>query len=288
MLAQDITNRLVPYNLDDDREHASLLLTPPDKNVERLVCDGISRGQFSQWCRQFLSDAFREFAGLCAMEILIAEMAVFEIVLLSDSDAKEVAFELCHVDSASLSRDESGFVQSIPEALAQRLKKPPKIHLPDDHLLVFQAPAYVRGKLPEIMEVLSQVSGPPSPSFAFPNDPTRPATIPFDFNFHEATRSKLIAQVTRDIGWNARSLLEKHLTEHYFLSRELSFAHFIIRLRDEILRTLNDGLKVVGKRLNFSAMLSTSGLPGESEIESARAELTAGSAPFNKVFETFR
>lgn len=96
-----------------------------------------------------------------------------------------------------------------------------------------------------------------------------------------------LAKATRIIGWNARQLFQNEALEYYLTHRFLSFESFKIALRDNILKTLNEGLERAGKIVGFKAHILVTGLSSRSDVEAAMGRLKAGNSTFKEILEPF-
>ncbi len=65
------------------------------------------------------------------------------------------------------------------------------------------------------------------------------------------------------------------------------FHEFKIELREEILKSLNDGLRQVGRQLEFEAQLKIDGLPTLNDAKMALQNLESGNMPFTTAMDVF-
>ena len=109
---------------------------------------------------------------------------------------------------------------------------------------------------------------------------------PFALAFRYSQQLAL-AEAGKSIGWNARGLFNENMLEFYQLKRFLLFERFKIDFRTSILATLNNGLRLAGKEMGFTAKINVQGVPTIPDIEKANSELESGSKPFGDIIKPF-
>jgi hypothetical protein len=225
--------------------------------------------------------------------IMAYEEAPYEIVYFWQSNDKNpqnevlVGFKLVLIRPGTLIRKGKNVSQYVPLNIARQRNVKQYILLPQDSLLIFKPPAYVRGKLIQMLRSLSILSGPIVPEFTFPGE-NKPQKLPYDSGLHSHTRSTALAEATKLIGWNAGNRwFRKEVSDYYFYHRHLLFARFMIELRESILVTLNEGFKRVGGKMGFSGHLELQDLPTLADITKAQIHLLAGDQTFEAIVKPF-
>ncbi len=125
------------------------------------------------------------------------------------------------------------------------------------------------------------------PDFALASMRSGGRSVPFDTEAHLRTRHMALAEATSAIGWNARWSFDGDVLEYYLLDRQLTFEQFKIELRDEILATLNVGLRRIGTEMGFRAQVVLEGLPTLTDVVTARERLSSGNIAFKELTDPF-
>jgi hypothetical protein len=111
--------------------------------------------------------------------------------------------------------------------------------------------------------------------------------VPFDVNAFIRAHRLAIANACKDLGWNARGVIEENSLEYYVLYRRLWFERFRVELRDHLIGTFNEGLACAGEKVGFAGQLTIEGVPTISDVEAAESHLAAGDIPFHDLIEPF-
>jgi hypothetical protein len=153
---------------------------------------------------------------------------------------------------------------------------------------VFSIPTSWKQLLKDTLRALLVISKNPAPQFAIKNPLEAASKYYFEAGSHIYAQKLALAAATRQIGWNARGLFSDEISEFYTLKRQLQFERFKIELRDDILATLNQGLKTSFRKLELDCEVSIKGLLTIAEVEKADAALDAGTIPFADIWNLFR
>ncbi len=286
MLIEDVSLRIMPIGGRSKRPFR-VIISPPNDGVERVVAAGVSRRE-STGARGELAVAVCDFVRDCAQTIMAFGEAIHEIVYLVDPQSGgKVGFELVFIQPRTVERKRGRLLQYVPADVAADLRVPRYVVLTAERILVFRLPARFQRIHDRMMESLGGLSTPVLPEFALRQKAEGIPAVPFDMQVHERTQKLALAQATKLLGWNARGLLQNAILEFYWLHRELLFERFLIELRGEILTSLNEGLVVIGREMNFSGEVVVEGLPTLADVDAAQEALALGARPFKEIIEPF-
>ena len=284
MLIQDLHTGIMPIGGRSVRRQFRISLEPHDPKGEKVVGEALSPRDYY---RDFAS-AVCDFVGNCAVELLIHEIANYEIVYLCEPKTKTIkGFELFRINPDTLIRRGNSLIQIIPDEIAQKLAKPQQVKLNLEKILEFSLPPEYRVKMLRMIECLGVLSRPTAPEFFMRELATGLRKSRYDVKVHRFIHNLALANVTKIIGWNARQLFRDEALEYYLIHRILSFEMFKIMLRDGILKQLNVGIDRAGKVIGFKGQIVLTDLPEINDVENARRHLKAGDATFKEILEPF-
>jgi hypothetical protein len=281
---RDISLHIMPIGgRSRARKGFKVSLEPHDEEFEQVVASALA-DQHQDYAYE-LARKVCDFFHHCAARIIEQGKAVYEIVLLSDSDTGESkCFELVPIDVRTLESRHGKTFQIVPTEWAARHDLPTTIPLQDDRLIIFSPPSSF-SSLNEINEALARLGG-AGISRMYSTTRDDPTSF-YDAREHIRAEKLALAAATRTIGWTGGETLSEIFLEYYTLHRRLIFERFVISLREAILQTLNEVLGRVGPRFGKSARLQISGLPTLDDVAKAVDELAAGERTFNSVLDDF-
>jgi len=283
MLIEDVALGIMPIGGRAEKRPFRVYLTPPNDQVQKIIAAAIGQRDYSHDFAGAVCDFFHD----CAQLMIAYGEAVYEVVYLSAGEvASPEAFQLVLVQPHTLIHRRGAFVQYVPADIAREKRLPRYVRLPADRLLVFHPPAYVRRKLPQILDSLAFLSREVYPEFALRQLEGR-SQAGFDSTAFMRSQKLALAEAGTLIGWSARSLLQEEMLEYYVLDRQLRFERFRIELRNNILAELNRGLTRAGEGIGFSACIEIEGLPTLADVAAARAALASGDRPFKDILDPF-
>ena len=279
IFVDDVVAALIPYRVRSGSGFR-VRIDPADRDLEYLIARGLGDPSHR------LEDAVRNLFVSCASRVMIEGEAIYEIVYCSDPfDHSIVEFRLAPIHAQTLTKRRKKLIQRIPKSIARDLGVPSTIELIPDRIFAFRALSPVVGDLKGIMDSLSRFSG-VFPTFVEVVDMKELG----QFDSAEFDRAQLlaVAEATKAIGWNARGLFDENMLDYYRVHRDLVFQEFMVEFRAEILATLNQGLKTIGRQIGFTAMIKIEGLPTIEEVHKARVRLESGDGTFREILEPFR
>jgi hypothetical protein len=285
MLAQDVANSIVPIGGTSEKRSFEARLNPSTETVTELVVRGLSRDE-GAWGGDLARETC-EFFSRCALELMTFGETVYEIVFLSDeTDGKNIAFEFIGVAPGTYTWKAGALVQTLPNDYAVDEGLPRETVVNAEMLLRFELPEVFKKDYPRLVAGLVSLGEKLFPDFAMPAEQER-RPIPFDSTDYIRTLNMAIAQVVGTIGWDAGGMWREHTLEYFDLVRHLRFESFKVRLRDQMLSTVNRGISVAGKRLGFSTTLEIRGAPTVEEVALAGRRLESAECTFEEIFSSF-
>jgi hypothetical protein len=285
MLIEDIDVQVIPYVRLSEKEPFTVELVPASQEVEALLADALT-SRDRGWHEE-LASSLADFVRECTQSVITAGEAVYEIVYSSNlSDQKVVAFHLEPIRAFTIKYRAGKYHQEIPEKTAERLGVSKRISLPADSILIFRLPRQVRKSVERTLQTLVVLSKKIMPEFAM-NFAEAASKFHYDSSNQLYVQKLALADAGKAIGWNARGLVVDDMLEFYSLKSLLCFERFKIVVRNSIIDTLNEGLKLAGRRMGFEGQIRLHGLPELSDVERAKSELESGSKPFGEVLKPF-
>lgn len=274
MFAEDFASYLVPFS--------SL-----KKNLDiRLVGDGadIVATAFTQekhYYRDDLEDSVREFVNGIASSVLIYGDVFYEIVFYKEKDDNQYnSFSYEEIMFESISERVSNIVFKIPVSVSCENNINSKIIIPKNRILKFSFPNALGGKrfIKRVFSKLSKLLSHEIILSALKNN-----NFGFDQTKYYYEHDKLLAESTGLIRWNARSLLDKRMTEYCYLHRHIEFNKAQALFLESIIKEINRGLSIVGQEMKFDCKLEINGLEKLEDLEEMRERLEQGALQFNEV-----
>lgn len=295
MLFEDVSNGVFPFALGRGNQ-SRVRLEPYDPKVERLIADGLE--DRTRYSASPLEDSLAEWFRLCAREIARGGRVVYEIgYLVRRSDGRADGFRLLRINPDSIERHGDVLVQQVPAGARARdysvveegdLTLPSEtLIIPAERILIFEMPVAYRREWQRIRRDLAFIdrNDPAALTIRRMEAPAR-EQFPFDWDLHHATYGRAVAEVTRAVGWNRREIV--NLQQGYsWMVRHLRFKRFVITVRDEMMATLNDGLRRIGEHVGFRGQLVLQGVPTLADVDEAERLLWEGSKPFAEITAPF-
>jgi hypothetical protein len=286
MLIEDITAQVMPFSGWSRKQLFRAEIVPESPAVASIVASALKARDGGP--NDDLQSAVCDFVRDCAQSMATFGEAVYELVYKSHRESHEiVAFQFESVHPFTVRPRGRGFVQLVPQTLAERRNVPLSIALRADEILVFQLPTPLRGQLEGTMKSLALLSEQLVPEFVMSNFAEAAPRFHYDSTDQLHSHKLALAEAGKAIGWNARGLAGDDMLEFYSLRRQLSFERFKVELRNSIVDTLNKGLRIAGERMRFEGQVRIDGLPAIRDVEDAISQLEAGSKPFGEILKPF-
>ena len=283
MFIEDVKLGIMPISGIVSKKKFNISLDPPDPKLQEIVENAISPDRY----HHDLAGIICDFIANCAVNLLIYETVIYEVVYLSEpKNGKVVGFELVQINPFTLVQRGNSLSQFLPDEHTKKLSERRCIELQPERILTFKLPVNIQGKLDQIMESMRILSL-TSPDFFMKELAAGFRKTPYDVTTHYHLRNVALAKITKDFGWDARNSFEKEASEYYLIYRYLKFKKFRMELRNIILDTLNAGLELVGKQLGFNTKILVNGLPTLDDVQTAYNHLLQGDIPFGEILEPF-
>ncbi|MBN1189483.1 MAG: hypothetical protein JXA46_07015 [Dehalococcoidales bacterium] len=284
MFIEDVKLRIMPIGGRVSKKEFNISLDPPDLKMQQIIEKALSPDSYHHDFAGIICD----FIASCAVHLLIYETVTYEIVYLSEpKNGKTVGFELVRVNPYTLVRRGNALLQFLPNQHDRQLSKRCCVELKPERILTFELPVNIQGKMDQIMESMRILSL-TSPDFFMKELAAGFRKTPYDVTAHYHLKNVALARITKDFGWNARNSFEKEASEYYLIYRYLKFEKSKIELRNCILDTLNSGLELVGKQLNFNTKILVNGLPTLEDVRDSFDHLIKGDVAFREILEPFQ
>jgi hypothetical protein len=283
MLIDDVDSSCLPIpNFPKDKYKVRLNTT--DSRCENLIIDAIE----TRYGKEDLTNSIYEFFNQCVQIVMTYGFAGYEIIYFSTDKGEIDSFWLALIAPSAFIIKKDKFQQYVPlEIVKERDLEGQYIDLPKENILLFELPEYIKLNYEQMMESLAFLGSEVFPRFALEN--IYKPSVPFSQSDYLLSKEIALAKATKEIGYNSRNYSNEYKFEHYVWQRELRFHKFLCILRETILKTLNDGLKRIGNKLNFEAELVIEGLPTSQEAENALERLIKGEIKtFSEVLDKFR
>ena len=284
LLARDVSNHIMPIGgKSSTRKDFSIHLTPNSEEFLEFVATALGgRDYHPRWQ---LANSACEFISRCSASLLEQGEAVYEIVFLKDpksGEKKNLLFK--HIDGRTLFEGREGRYQYRSPEDASRKRRKGAIFLPTARLIIFRLPHKYRGLMRK-RKVISELGGMDVFRVAAEQQKTRGSV--YNFKEHSLSEQLALASSTRETGWKMGAGFDGNFLEYYEIWRLLIYNRFVIELRDEIIRTLDQAIRRVSLDFGPETGLVVEGLPDQAEVEQALAELASGSRTFVSFVDQF-
>lgn len=285
MLIDDIALWAVPPSLARG-ERCGVVLEPADSTAEALVTRGLDRDRGNY--RSDLGDVMYQFLNNCARTIAGYGLAPYEIVYLSPPDEeKVVGFELFSIFPPTLRPQGGKLIQYVPQRFSEGGKYPPLIEVDPNRVAFFTLPDALREDLGRAIYALSGIDHSRGLDLAMQITTGKVQGLNYNFQTHQHAKHLAVAEATRNIGWDARGTFRSEQLEFHTIYRQLLFQQFVIRVREAILKKLNEVLKAVGDVITPLGQLRLTGLPTSENADESLRHLDAGDRSFKELIDPF-
>lgn len=281
MFLEDVGHGVMPIGGRTKRKDFKVSISPADPKIEQMIVSAISRHEYNY---ETLTDSLCEFFRLTASGLCAFDRSTYEIAYIENVETKKhAAFRLFFIAEQQITNRFGRFYQIVPPEIAKEENVSRMIPLPKENLIMFTPPTEFRKILQNMREDLSTLSDFGSMFEMVRED----QTIQYDFKTHQNSKELALLKICRPVGWIARGTFNGKILSYYLVYLQLQFERFKIRLREEMLATLNDGLRRAGQKIGFAAQLEVTGLPTIIEIEDAMEKLNSGRKPFTELMDPF-
>ncbi|MCK4377465.1 MAG: hypothetical protein KAV97_04540, partial [Actinomycetia bacterium] len=190
-------------------------------------------------------------------------------------------------------RDTFGFYwQYVPKNIIEPEEEILKrfIWLPKKDLLVLSIPKAIGGvkKYKKLLTELQWLSKCTIPKFVTEDMSVQQEIKGYDFSTYRENQEIFLAKITRHLGWTARGNFSKRSFEFYQIYRYLKFERTKAILREYVLSTLNESLKIIGNKMEFKARIKIEGILSHEDYDNYIKQLLDGSLQFSEAAKLMR
>lgn len=288
MLIKDIHLGIMPWQ-EYTANKVEALLEPESKDINELVVEALTSP--SDYISG-LYESVRKFIDEAAHIIASVGEVFYEIVYFTEEgEILLKGFQLHLLPIGIVEERRKVFRQHIPKGVQKdRELEKDYVDIPKDLIIHIQMPKAIGGlieykKLLEDLKIMSATHYPPD--FAVKEIAEPGFESIFSLDYFNRTNDLILAKETKKIGWFMRSWVvpNKRTTEFYSIYRFLKFNKFKALLRETIIDSLNDALIRIGKKMQFSAKITLTGITSSEEIETIISSFLNGEIEFSEVYK---
>lgn len=286
MFIEDLYSGIMPWK-EIATQQIDARLNPQSSEVERLVIQALP----SQWrIGQSLYDTIKNFVTESTHVIASTGEVYYEIVYLRETKTNAiVAFRLHLLPIGIIKKKRKVYRQYIPREVAKEYGLTKNyVDIPKDLIIHIRIPKEIVDikKYKRILNHLKELSTTSlPPNFAINEILQTSTKNMYSSDYFHRVNDLILARITKEIGWFARSLLDKRAMQFYSVLRFLRFHKFKAKLRQTIISAINDALTQAGKELGFSAEIEISGVLTVDDIEELIDALMHGKMEFSDIYK---
>lgn len=283
MFDQDVHTGILPIGGISKNTNFSVYLEPPSDHVSELIRIGLKTnyGEPSN-----LTEAICDFVDETASILVNFGKVVFEIIYFYENEKKQENkyFLLDHIYNNCLNNFFSFYWQILPKDYEFNHDEEKKrfILLPRKKLVVLKiknmSGSYKINK--SFMSKLKYCGKSSFPNLVYKN---LAISSYIDISSYTKEQKRILAKVTKKIGWHLRGGYYDYTLEFYQIFRHLKFEIFRANLREYILNELNIALKKIGKDFGFNSKIIIKGIPSSFELNDHVKKLMSGNLQFSEI-----
>jgi hypothetical protein len=261
MFLRDMHQGIMPYSRVRDDSY-SAKLSPNNPDLEQVITQALSE----RGTRHQLREGVEDFIRRATQSLFFYTETFYELSCERDAEGNITKIEL--------------YFQIIPWSAAKHGRIKAGIHrVPKEKILHIAFPKELGGKrgLRKILKRLASISNTVIPDFQMEAMGKNENS---GFNLERYTKGKYIeiAQRTRRLGWNQRRTQDNEILEYYMVHRHLRFADSQARLREHILKKVNQALN--GAVINAEVEIIVENLLSIEDVKSEVELLGKGDLKF--------
>ena len=276
LLQQDLEH-VVPYTMGRDDGPRARVVSDDAQRATTLINNALSDRRGHAW----LDDSVRTFINKTAQNLVLSGPVTYEIDYLFAADSElsgpPAEFSLDMIQPGTFAYRGHQPIQHVLSTLGTQIDDNGLtfVELDPERLVTFTLDTELERAARGAVAFLRGADEEKAVEFQLAERSMR-MTTPYLFSEHMKEKAELFALATEPIGWNTRELFKQNHLEPYDLWRSLRFLEFKVRVRDRILKQLNDTIRMVGLKMNFAASLALDGVASISDVEAAKADLASG------------
>lgn len=214
--------------------------------------------------------------------LILDGCAIFEVAELSKPQS---SYTLKSVAVENLNFINGKVVQTVPENPSQGERT---VELPLERVIRIDSPPWIESGqgFEFIVSNLIKESKRDSTPINHYEKTAQGLTSYFDYSEFRKMRETRILKLTRQSGWQGRTMYSANLTEHYFVIRFLRFVYNCFRLRDFLIGQYNTVVFPQLKNLGFPVdSITIKGLPSPENILKLQEKVEKGEIGFKEAME---
>lgn len=276
MFLEDIRKQMFPYSRNINIKISG------DNYDELLISNGISPDRYSHTT----TDAIKNFINKYCHPLAIHQTVYFEVVYEYNPETSEIKkFSIDFIPSLTVVHRLGKIYQKIPLEIASKFNIPLSIELNPQNIIEITLPKKCKIKLKKALYGLDQAGNNNDFLGATTTEILSKGVIPNLQNFStiRAAQELAIADAAKEVGWNARYLLNEKITGFYSCVRFLRFMRLVTEMRNSIMEQLNQAFLNIGSKLDFSAQFEFQDVITLQDIADVEKKLFDGSISFKDV-----
>jgi len=285
MFIQDIHLNVMPIGGRSENINFAVNIDPPSKKVEDLIRLGLCTHHGELWN---LKKVVCKFIDEAIHTLACYGKTYYEIIYFYTDESKNniKSFMIERIPNNNI-RDTFGFYwQYVPKNIIKPEEKILKrfIWLPKKDLLVLSIPKAIGGvkKYKKLLTELQWLSKCTIPKFVMEDMSVQQDIKGYDLSIYRENQEIFLAKITRHLGWTARGNFSKRSFEFYQIYRCLKFERTKAILREYVLSTLNESLKIIGNKMGFKARIKVEGILSHEDYDNYIKQLLDGSLQFSE------
>jgi len=290
-LIQDIHLNVMPIGGRSENNNFAISIDPPSKEIEELIRLGLCAHRGESWN---LSKVVCKFIDEAVHMLAYHGKVYYEIIYFYTDESKKniKSFMIESIPNNNV-KDLFGFCwQYVPKNIIEPEEKILKrfIWLPKKDLLVLSTPKAIGGikKYKKLLKELQWLSKCTIPEFVKEDMSVQQEIKGYDFSTYRENQEIFLAKITRHLGWTARGNFSKRSFEFYQIYRYLKFERTKAILREYVLSTLNESLKIIGNKMEFKARIKVEGILSHEDYDNYIKQLLDGSLQFSEAAKLMR
>lgn len=291
MFIQDIHLNVMPIGGRSENINFAVNIDPPSKEVEDLIRLGLCTHHGESWN---LTKVVCKFIDEAIHMLACCGKTYYEIIYFYTDESKNNIknFMIERIPNNNI-RDTFGFYwQYVPKNIIEPEEEILKrfIWLPKKDLLVLSIPKAIGGvkKYKKLLTELQWLSKCTIPKFVTEDMSVQQEIKGYDFSTYRENQEIFLAKITRHLGWTARGNFSKRSFEFYQIYRYLKFERTKAILREYVLSTLNESLKIIGNKMEFKARIKIEGILSHEDYDNYIKQLLDGSLQFSEAAKLMR
>jgi len=291
MFIQDIHLNVMPIGGRSENVNFAVSIDPPSKEVEGLIRLGLCTHHGESWN---LTKVVCKFIDEAIHTLACYGKTYYEIIYFYTDESKNKLknFMIERILNNNIIDTFGFYWQYIPKNILEPEEEVLKkfIWLPKKDLLVLSIPKEIGGvkKYKRLLTELQWLSKCTIPEFVTEGMSFQQEIKGYDFSIYRENQEIFLAKITKHLGWTARDTFSKRSFEFYQIYRYLKFERTKAILREYVLGSLNESLKIIGNKMGFKARIKIEGILSHEDYDNYIKQLLDGSLQFSEAVKLMR